>query len=171
MKELTTSARQGLMLAKAVRLTRLMTHECASRLTENVTDIHDTLKTCLFILHHRLSDPTVELLPEQWALMIYHQLLQFLKNGYMPSFFNGLWDERFYALLDCKHDLKEILEHDELRAACCDQRIDMFIIAEHLHHILCRCCQLKHIPSADDIFRRLPPYHPKAKYERVYRKN
>ena len=45
MKEITANARQGLMLAKSLRLTRLMTYECASRLTEGVTDIHDTVRT------------------------------------------------------------------------------------------------------------------------------
>ena len=48
--------------------------------------------------------------------------------------------------------------HDELRAACCDQRIDLLVIAEHLHNILHRCCERKHIASVDHIFKSLPPY-------------
>ena len=163
MKEITVSAREGFVLAKSLRLTRLMTYECASRLTENVTDIHDTLKTymlktCLFVLHQRLPDPTVELLPEQCALLIYKQLLEFLAKGHLPILFDVTGNEDHFALFHCSHDLDEMLKHDELRAACCDQRIDLLIIAEHLHNILHRYCQWKHIISVDHIFRQLPPY-------------
>ena len=162
MKKFPASARQGLMLAKSLRLTRLMTYEVASRLTASVTDVHYTLKTymlktCLFVLHQRLPDPTVELLPEQWALMIYEQLLEFVQKGHMPNLFDVTGYEPFLSLFICKHDLDEMLEHDELRAACCDQRIDLLIIAQHLCHILRRYCRMKHI-GVDDLLRRLPPY-------------
>ena len=172
MKEFTATARQGLMLAKSLRLTRLMTYECASRLTENVTDIHDTLKTymlktCLFVLHQRLPDPTVELLPEQWALLIYKQLLQFVRSGYMPILLDIQVTSNFpsSSLFNCEHDLEEMLEHDELRAACCDQRIDLLIIAEHLHNLLGRNCKLEYTNGVDHIFRRLPPYDHNAGLE------
>ena len=163
MKEFTATARQGLMLAKSLRLTRLMTYECASRLTENVTDIHDTLttymlKTCLFVLHQRLPDPTVELLPEQWALLIYEQLIEFLKQGYMTLQFEIMRNESATSLFDCRHNLFEVQEHDELRAACCDQRMDLLIIAQHLHAILLRNCESEHVISVDNIFQNLPPY-------------
>ena len=162
MKEFTANARQGLMLAKSLRLTRLITYECASRLTENVTDIHDTLKTymlktCLFILHQRLPDPTVELLPEQWALLIYEQLFQVLMNGYMPILFDVPVNNNISSLFNCNHDLGEMLKHDELRAACCDQRLDLLSIAHHLHSILHRHCQQINI-SVDHVFGNLPPY-------------
>ena len=70
MKGYTANARNGCKLAKAIRLTRLLTHDCVSKLTRDVTNIHDTLrtymlKTCLFILHQRLPDPTVEMPPDQ----------------------------------------------------------------------------------------------------------
>ena len=61
------------------------------------------------------------------------------------------------ALLDCQHDLDEILKNHQLRAACCHKRIDLLIIAEHLYRILKRCCQFQNI-YVDDIFRRLPIY-------------
>ena len=140
----------------------MMAYECASRLTENVTDIHDTLKTyilktCLFVLHQRLPDPTVELLPEQWALLIYEQLMEFLKLGHLKIPFNIMRNDAPTALFHCEHDLDTMLEHDELRAACCDQRINLLNIAQHLHSILHRHCQQKRI-SVDHIFRNLPRY-------------
>ena len=162
MKEITANARQGFMLAKSLRLMRLMTHECVSRLTENVTDIHTTLKTymlktCLFVLHQRLPDPTVELLPEQWVQLIFYQLLQFIVNGDMRTVFDAAVYDPSASLFYCKHNLKEIQEHDELRAACCDQRIDLLIIAEHLYKIMRRHCQMRHIPSVDDNLMILQP--------------
>ena len=142
-----------------------MTYECASRLTENATDIHDTLKTyilktCLFVLH--LRDPSLkqrgnELLPEQWALLIYKQLLQFIHKGKLAILFERTTRDGDSALFHCTHDLDEMLKHDELRAACCDQRINLLIIAEHIHNILSRYCQMKEV-SVDQIFLNLPPY-------------
>ena len=116
------------------------------------------LKTCLFVLHQRLPDPTVELLPEQWALLIYEQLLQFIKIGHMPILFDIIRNEPFSSLLHCKHKLEEMLEHDELRAGCCDQRIDLLIIAEHLYNILQSGIHLKHVISVAHIFVNLPQY-------------
>ena len=166
MKEITASACQGLMLAKSLRLTRLMTYECASRLTENVANIHDCLKTymlktCLFVLH--LRDPSLkqrgdELLPEQWALLIYAQLLKFLLTGRMAILFDIPPDgEDHLTLFHCKHDINQLPDNEELRAACCDQRIDLLIIAGQLHNILRRYCERKHI-GIDRIFQDLPPY-------------
>ena len=103
------------------------------------------LKTCLFVLHKRLSDPTVELLPEQWAVMIYKQLLQFVFKGRLPIMFDLTYGKDHSVLFDCEHDIDEMQEHDELRAACCDTKINLMIIAEHLYNILVRYCQLKGI--------------------------
>ena len=89
--------------------------------------------------------------------MIYKQLLKFIKIGQMPIIFDAMSDEPMSAVFYCTHDLDEMLEHDELRAGCCDTRIDLLIIAEHLYNILRRCCQQKLI-CADHILMRLPPY-------------
>ena len=54
MKNVSPWIREGYKLAKAIRLTSLITQECAVELTEDVTNIHDCvktymLKTCLFV--------------------------------------------------------------------------------------------------------------------------
>ena len=93
MKEITPNARARLKLAKSVRLVRLMTYESVQQLTACDKNLHEVLKTymlksCLFVLHQRLPDPTVELLPEQWALLIYEQLIEFVRAGELPMLFD-----------------------------------------------------------------------------------
>ena len=146
MKEITPSARTGLKLAKSIRLVRLMTYESVQQLTACDKNLHEViktymLKTCLFILHHRLPDATVELLPVQWALMIYEQLIEFARVGHLPMLFDVTDSKTLTSLIDCKHSLSQIQEHDELRAACCDQRLDVLVVAEHLHSVLVNYCQ------------------------------
>ena len=108
MQEILPNARARLKFAKSVRLVRLMTYESVQRLTgcdKNLQEVLKTymLKTCLFVLHHRLPDPTVELLPEQWALMIYEQLIEFARAGELPALFDVTESKTLKALINCSY--------------------------------------------------------------------
>ena len=146
MQEITANTRAGLKLAKSLRLVRLMTYESVQQLTACDKNLHEVLKTymlksCLFVLHQRLPDPTVELLPEQWALMIYEQLIEFARAGELPMLFDVTESKTLTALINCSHLLANVLEHDEMREACCDQRRDVLVVAQHLHNVLASYCQ------------------------------
>ena len=63
-----------------------MTYESVQQLTACDKNLHEIpmpymLKTCMFVIQQRLPDPTVTLLPEQWSLMIYDQLIKFAPAG------------------------------------------------------------------------------------------
>ena len=107
----------------------LMTQECAKKLTDDVTNIHDCLKTymletCLIV---HLHDPNLRkrgnfLCAEQWALLIYKQLLEFLLAGELPILLDGtLGDDKSYVF-KCDHHLPFILVSEHL-CTCCDNRI------------------------------------------------
>ena len=147
MKSFSEIARRGYKLSKAVRLTSLMTQECANKLTDDVTNIHDCLKTymlktCLIV---HLHDPSLRkrgnfLCAEQWALLIYKQLLEFLLAGELPILLDAtLGDDKSYVF-KCDHHLPFILVSEHLRAACCDNRINILTLTAHLHDVLEKYC-------------------------------
>ena len=163
-KSYSTNARQGYKLAKAVRLTSLISAACVNKLTAIVTDIHDCLKTymlktCLIVLH--LREPSLkqrgnELLPEQWALLIYEQLLEFAQKGELPILLDCTLGDDDASVFRCEHELPFIRAKEHLRAACCDNRLNVMALAEHLFDVLREYCVTKGI-DVDHV--ELPTYH------------
>ena len=150
MKGYTVNALSGYKLAKAIRLTRLLTRDCVPKLTADVTNIHDTLKTymlktCLFIIHQCLPDPKVQLPPEQWAVLIYQQLLIFIHAGELPILFDSMANDDNASVFNCPHDLQFILDNEDQRAACGDNRLNIFFLAEHLMQLLRHYCVKKRV--------------------------
>ena len=150
MAEMSQNARDGLKLAKALRISRLLSNSCARVLSESARNLHSCLKTymlktCLFVLHQRLTDPTVALLPEQWALLIYEQLIEFACIGQLPMPFDSFDSEDNTALIGCLHPCVDIIVNKEQRSPCCDQRFDVFCIVTQLKDILENYCKTKGI--------------------------
>ena len=165
MQSFSLCARRGYKLAKAIRLTSLLTQKCVDKLTDNVTNIHDCLKTymlktCLIVLH--LRDPSLkqrgdELFPEQWALLLYEQLLEFLCNGELPILLDCTLGDDEASVVRCRHFLPFIWLHEHLRAACCDNKLNVLALTLNLHDVLTNYCisnEIKCLSTCD-----LPPYN------------
>ena len=103
------------------------------------------LKTCLFILHQRLSDPTVEMPPEQWELMIYQQLLSFVHAGELLVLFDSMANDDNASVFNCPHDLRFILDNEDQRAGCCDNRLNILFLVGRLLQLLIYYCAKKRI--------------------------
>ena len=119
------------------------------------------LKTCLIVLH--LREPKLKLygnflLPEQWALLIYEQLLEFLLEGELPILLDCVLGDDEASLFKCNHALRFILVNEHLRAACCDNRLNILTLAEHLHDVLEKYCVSNGF-DAVSIPSHLPPYN------------
>ena len=150
MTKYSASARRGFMLAKAIRLTSLITQECAAKLTAAVTNIHDCLKTymlktCLLVLHMRMGGINYDLLPEQWTLLIFEQLLEFLIVGEQPILLEVTFGDDKASTFSCEHWLGTIHRHEAKRAQCCDNRLNILSLVTHFYTLWVNYCLSKGI--------------------------
>ena len=152
--KLPPAARDGLKLAKAIRLTELLMPNYRLKLSGDVTDIHDCLKTYHLktSLLHLLSRFNSKMFKncsfssEQWALMIYANLRETLQSKGQLSMFGRFGNgDNLTHLLKCKHFKSVSTIPKTKRRQCCRKYNDVFSLVTNYFEILTVYCKAKHI--------------------------
>ena len=141
------NAREGLKLAKAIRLTPLLKPEYAKDLTDDVTDIHACLKTyflktSLFqLVESDNFTSKMYLSAEQWAYLIYSNLLTHLTcKGELHVVGEFTTNDCRPQLFRCQHFRTLHMYSKELRAHCCDSFNNVLSLVRNFHDVIAEYC-------------------------------
>ena len=78
--------------------------------------------------------------------------------GKLPILLNCSLGDDKSSVFKCDHHLPFILAHEHLRAACCDNRINILTLAAHLYDVVTNYCAKSGIDLASILSHR-PPYN------------